>query len=354
MVAGDDQSAPPGFRVARIADLQDLEGGTYWPQLQPHFRKPQFRTLRYRLQGNARGAEGAGDAVAVRGACGVGEFDVAYIADRVSATMAITDGGLPDYCLTVLRQGSLTFAAGSRAVADIDARSGLVYRGTPGTTLAASANHERLALWIPAGSLGQRLSALVDGPLDRDIAFDPVFRWDTPEGQSLQRLIRLMSEELATPLPFAGSEIAGRSFSDLLLYTLLHAAPHNHSARLLRAAGAATPGILRRAEDFIRGHLESPIALHDVAAAAGCSVRSLQLGFRRFRDTTPLAAIRQARLAAVRDALRDAGPGDTVTDLALRFGFTNPGRFAQAYRTAFGESPSETRGRRPARTLGRH
>ena len=42
---------------------------------------------------------------------------------------------------------------------------------------------------------------------------------------------------------------------------------------------------------------------------------------------------------AVREALRSGEAGDTVTDLALRFGFTNPGRFTQLYKAAFGESP---------------
>ncbi len=340
-----DQGGPAGFRLARIGDLRELEGGTYWPQLQPHFAHPQFRTLRYRLDGAARGVEAAGRPVAVRGASGIGGIEVAYIADRLAARMTIEQDGIPGYCLTAISRGSLAFSggAGVRDVAAVDDRVGLIYRGTPGTILAAAAAHERTALWIGAGSLGQRLAALLDGPIGQEVVFDPVFAWDTPHGQGLRRLLRLMQEELAGPLPFAGSEIASRSFADLLLYTLLHAAQHSHSRHLLRPTPTATPGIIRRAEDFIRAHLEAPIALHDIAQAAGCSVRSLQIGFRRFRDTTPLAAIRQARLAAARDALAQAGAGDTVTTIALRFGFTHPGRFAAAYRAAFGEAPQATR-----------
>jgi AraC-like DNA-binding protein len=342
-----DQGAGGGFKLARIADLRDLEGGTYWPQLQPHFANPHYRTLRYRLDGSARGTEGAARALAVRGASGIGELDVAYIADRLAARLTIEQGGIAGYCLTAVTRGALAFsgAPGVRAVQGVDSRVGLVYRGAPGTTLAAAGDHERIALWVGAESLGRRLAALLDGPIDQEIAFDPVFSWDSPQAQGLLRLLRLMREEVAAPLPFAGSDLARRSFSDLLLYSLLNAAPHNHSHHLLRNAATATPGIVRRAEEYIRAHLESPLALHDIASAAGCSVRSLQAGFRRFRDTTPMAAIRQARLAAVRDALRAAAPGDTVTDLAVRFGFTHPGRFAQAYRAAFGESPRASLGR---------
>lgn len=333
--------SPGGFRLARIGDLQELEGGVYWPQLQPHFLKPYFRLLRYRIQERAGGDRTSGKSFSVRGAGGVGEFDVAYIADRLAATLTVTGSGIPDYCLTAVNRGALEYigAPGTREALAIDGRVGLVYRGVPGTTLSAVGGHERVAVWIPAASLNQRLAALLDGPVTKDLAFDPVFNWDSVPAQGLRRLLRLMVEELGSPAPFAGSDIATRSFTDLMLYTLLRAVPHNHSERLARAGSPAIPGIVRRAEAYIRAHLEDPIALHEVAEAAGCSVRSLQLGFRRFRETTPLAAIRHARLEAVREVLRSGETRGTVTGLALRFGFTNPGRFAHLYKEAFGEAP---------------
>lgn len=333
--------SPGGFRLARIGDLQELEGGVYWPQLQPHFLKPHFRLLRYRIQERAGGDRTSGKSFSVRGAGGVGEFDVAYIADRLAATLTVTGSGIPDYCLTAVNRGALEYigAPGAREALAIDGRVGLVYRGVPGTTLSAVGGHERVAVWIPAASLNQRLAALLDGPVTKDLAFEPVFDWDSVPAQGLRRLLRLMVEELGSPALFAGSDVATRSFTDLMLYTLLRAVPHNHSERLARAGSPAIPGIVRRAEAYIRAHLEDPIALHEVAEAAGCSVRSLQLGFRRFRETTPLAAIRHARLEAVREALRSGETRGTVTDLALRFGFTNPGRFAHLYKEAFGEAP---------------
>jgi AraC-like DNA-binding protein len=112
--------------------------------------------------------------------------------------------------------------------------------------------------------------------------------------------------------------------------------------RLVRAASSIVPRTLRRAEAFIRAHAAQPIALHEVAEAAGCSVRALQLAFRQFRDTTPTAAIRQARIEAVRQVLTRGEIEGTVTDLAYQFGFTNPGRFTSFYRATFGMSPAET------------
>jgi transcriptional regulator GlxA family with amidase domain len=36
------------------------------------------------------------------------------------------------------------------------------------------------------------------------------------------------------------------------------------------------------------------------------------------------------------------GPTTSVVDVALRFGFSNPGRFAKLYRKAFREKPLDT------------
>ena len=118
--------------------------------------------------------------------------------------------------------------------------------------------------------------------------------------------------------------------------------------RLARPANSPVPRSIRRAEEFIRSRAGQPIALHEVAEAAGCSIRSLQLGFRQFRDTTPAAAIRQVRLEAVRQILAFGESAQTVTDVAYQYGFTNPGRFWGLYKGTFGVSPADDLRRNPS------
>ena len=79
--------------------------------------------------------------------------------------------------------------------------------------------------------------------------------------------------------------------------------------------------------------------LMEAAARAGCSVRALQIAFRRHRGMTPMAASRRIRLEAAREALARAGGSASIRAIAAEHGFTNPGRFARMFRDAFGQSP---------------
>ena len=343
---GDNQRGK--IKLARFRDLADLESGVYWPQLQPYFIKPYFKCLTYRLTGRGLPAKQQERVLSTRGASGFGDLDVAYVKDRFSTMMSIGDPGLPDYCLTSVSQGGLGYLGpASSLTGECSKAIGLIYRGLPGTHLSATDDHERLAIWIPAHSMERRLAALLGEPGKKDVAFDPLIDWESGMGQGIRRLLWLLTEELASPYSFAPSDIACRSLTDLLLYTLLRYQPNNYSVRLARPAGSPVPRIIHRAEEFIRSRTEQPIALHEVADAAGCSVRSLQLGFRRFRDTTPAAAIRRARLEAARQTLAFGESAATVTEIAYQYGFTNPGRFAGLYKETYGVAPADDMRRNP-------
>jgi AraC-like DNA-binding protein len=330
------------FRLTRFHNLAVLESGSYWPQLQPYFVKPYFKRLIYRLASRGETTKSRNEVLSTRGASGLGELDVAYVRDRLATTMLISDPGLPDYCLTSVSQGALTYLGpASRLPAAADSTIGVIYRGFPGTVVSATDHHERMAIWIPAQSLQHRLTAVLGEPAHDDLAFEPLIDWKTGPGQGIRRLFWLLAEELASPHSFARSDIACQSFTDLLIYSLLRSHTHNYSDRLARAPRPPVPRSIRRAEEYIRAHVGEPIALHDVANAGGCSVRSLQLGFRQFRDTTPTMAIRQTRLEAARQALLVGETTRTITDVAYQFGFANPGRFAGLYKATFGQSPTD-------------
>ena len=139
------------------------------------------------------------------------------------------------------------------------------------------------------------------------------------------------------PTAWPTQPVALAAFTDLFVQTALRELPHNHRERLLRPAGVAAPGHLRRAEAFMRAQAEAPIGLAEIAAAAGCSVRTLQNAFRLFRDTTPHRALQTVRLERARAALQRGE--EPVAAVARRFGFSHVGRFAASYARQFGERP---------------
>lgn len=127
-----------------------------------------------------------------------------------------------------------------------------------------------------------------------------------------------------------------------LLATLLSAQPHSLQDRLAAQCPPLAPRYVRRVEDYLVAHAQEAITPEALAELAGVSVRSLFLGFQRYRRISPMKFLREVRLHHVRDELLLAAAGTTVTDVALRWGFFHLGRFAQEYRDAFGETPRQT------------
>ncbi|MBV8931262.1 MAG: helix-turn-helix transcriptional regulator [Kutzneria sp.] len=106
----------------------------------------------------------------------------------------------------------------------------------------------------------------------------------------------------------------------------------------------AHPDTLRRAISYIETDAHLDISVADIARAAYVTTRAVQLAFRRHLGTTPMAYLRRVRLDCAHRALMAADPtsGATVTGIAARWGFANPGRFATHYRAAYGVSPRDT------------
>jgi AraC-like DNA-binding protein len=100
---------------------------------------------------------------------------------------------------------------------------------------------------------------------------------------------------------------------------------------------------LRRAVTFIDENAHLDITISDIAGAASVTVRAVQLAFRRYLDTTPLAYLRRVRLEGAHRELLTADPArETVTSVAYRWGFASPSRFAAQYRAAYGVTPGRT------------
>ncbi|MFI5531886.1 helix-turn-helix transcriptional regulator [Kitasatospora sp. NPDC051853] len=161
--------------------------------------------------------------------------------------------------------------------------------------------------------------------------------------------------QLAAAIAYVGEHVLGAPGADaheLLVGTAarhlaaaaLAALPHSARDATHRADSTdATPDTVRRAVAHMESHADRDLTLARIAAAAHVTPRALQYAFRRHLDTTPLAHLRRIRLAAAHRDLLAADPRTTtVTEIAMRWGFANPGHFAAHYRKAYRTAPSGT------------
>lgn len=139
-----------------------------------------------------------------------------------------------------------------------------------------------------------------------------------------------------------------RQLERTLVSLVMMELPHNYSELLDAGRTSPAPACVRNVEQYIRSNAGQPITLRDLAGIADVSERTLQAGFRRYRQTTPMEYLRDYRLDLARQGLVMSTPGGrSVTDIALACGFNHLGKFAKCYRARFGETPSETRRRVP-------
>ncbi|MFC7968934.1 helix-turn-helix transcriptional regulator [Streptomyces cinereoruber] len=106
-------------------------------------------------------------------------------------------------------------------------------------------------------------------------------------------------------------------------------------------SGDADGATLHRAIAFIEGNAHRDTGLADIAAAY-VTPRAAQYAFSRHAGTTPLGYLRRVRLVRAHAELKTADPGTTVSAVAMKWGFAHQGRFAGAYRDAYGVPPSAT------------
>lgn len=102
----------------------------------------------------------------------------------------------------------------------------------------------------------------------------------------------------------------------------------------------ATACTVDRAVELMEAAPGAALTLGELADYVGVSGRTLQLAFRREKDTTPLRHLKAIRLERARSELEAPGCTASVADVARGLGFAHLGRFAAEYRAAFGYLPS--------------
>lgn len=101
--------------------------------------------------------------------------------------------------------------------------------------------------------------------------------------------------------------------------------------------------LIVRFEELLDTNLDSPLAMPEVCAKLAAPGRTLRACCAELLGMSPKQYLQLRRMHLARSALLQAdGNIVTVTGIATQYGFWELGRFAVAYRSLFGESPSAT------------
>ena len=300
---------------------------------------------------------------------------VRLVLNRFFYPMAVSPAGADEFELELeviqlgpLTVGQMSFAAPVTVVtAEVDGYH--VTLPTVGHLLARQAGHEvaanpdtaavfrpgkpayvrhdapvtELDIKIERAALEAELEALLGRPVHGPIDLPPAMSLRTGPSRSWSHLVHLVRDEVRHPRSLIWHPLIAEQLRHSVLSGLLLCVPHRYSAELMAPTRPGPPRAIRRAIEAIHDEPERPFSVADLAAIAGMSVRSLQEGFRQHVGSTPMAYLQQERLGRAHEALRRADPHRvTVASIAHRWGFAHLGRFASAYRSRFGTSPSET------------
>lgn len=208
------------------------------------------------------------------------------------------------------------------------------------TTMIWEEGTRQILLQIDRRAMMEHLSAQLGHPAQEPLTFQGAMDMTTGAGATLRQMVLFLAAEADQGRMALGAGLMGRQVEGMLLSSLLEAHRHDYRDRLGRVRAAPRPRHLRLAEAYIEAHLDQPLTIEEIAAAAGISARGLQMVFRQYRDTTPLAFWRNLRLSRAHDDLV-AGRG-SVTETALKWGFSHFGRFSEAYAARYGLSPRDT------------
>ena len=100
--------------------------------------------------------------------------------------------------------------------------------------------------------------------------------------------------------------------------------------------------VARLAYQYLLDNIYEVPSIRTLCAVTKSSYMTLERGFRETYGLPPQAHLKALRLSRARRELRRPDAQTTVTDVALRWGFLELGRFSVQYRQRFGETPSET------------
>ncbi|OSY38338.1 transcriptional activator FtrA [Pseudonocardia autotrophica] len=227
------------------------------------------------------------------------------------------------------RRGPVTSVAGQAAVFRADTLSVISHWDATCTVLGVKFDRDWLDLEAERilGSEPARVAGVMPDRLDLDAG----------PGEDWRQLVNSLAPLMRRPDAFSGSpavreQLAGAVAAGFLLT----------SCPDLGHGPIARPRTISRVVDAVRDDPARTWTVADMAAIGNTTVRRLQEGFQEWIGCPPTEHLTVVRLQRAKADLEDRTEL-SVSDVAARWGFSSPSRFAAAYRRRYGHPPSAAR-----------
>ena len=252
--------------------------------------------------------------------------------------------GLDLYSLFIPLEGSVELRAGSRRALCTPGMAG--FGEAPAfSEQVYSEGLECLVIGIDRGEMVRHLSEAIERPVSRPLEFAANIDLTEGAGLTITALAGALRAGLGGDAPLLRSPIAMQRMKETMIAQLLEGVPHRFSDELRGPVTSVSPYYVKRAIEFMWANAYRPVSASEIAGECGVGVRALNSGFRRFKAMPMMAYLREIRLSAVRQELRDPASTGAIGEIAGKWGFTHLGRFSSEYEKRFGELPSQTRRR---------
>jgi AraC-like DNA-binding protein len=198
----------------------------------------------------------------------------------------------------------------------------------------------QLSIKLSRTRVEEELAALLGRPVVKPIDFRLAFPVDGAGRRWMSVLAALLQsvDPPGGPVHPHHSELLERS----LISGLLLSQEHSYTDQLVtddRRRPAPRSALDRVLEEIERAP-DRGYTVADLARLSGMSARGLQYAFQERYQLSPMQYLRRVRLDRAHDDLAQGTA--TVAHVAAYWGFTNPSRFARAYRDRFGQFPAAT------------
>ncbi|HUD32341.1 MAG TPA: AraC family transcriptional regulator [Variovorax sp.] len=259
-----------------------------------------------------------------------------------SGMRLIVDEPADGYGMSFPSSGSLSVDSGAGQPTDSKPSGGLILDSLTARSATFSPGSAWQRIALSSEELHRHVTLLTEQPVHRRVKFEPHFSMESGAASLMFEIGQAIIDGMRCNAPLHSAPAAIVSLKEAVLSMFVEAMPHDYSSYLGRRTAMPAPKHVRRAIEFMHANLLRPLRLEDIAVASQTSARALQMGFRQFRDTTPMDYLRRLRLDGARNELIHCPPGTSVADVAYRWGFAHHGMFASRYAKLFGEPPSAT------------